>query len=254
MLRPCVDYGEISEAARCPQHARDLKPSRHERGYGNAWARLSKRARRRQPWCSDCGSQDDLTVDHSPEAWERHEAGLEITLDLVTVVCRSCNGRRGRARPMSDEGRVPAPQGSRTPGVAKSESVLGLQELNVDLVGSFRRGVLNPRPRRGRDMPTLSPLVEDQKTIVPNHVGTIVVILARDGAGFLKSNLESHVHESFMKDGARHLSTVEPLGTTLRRRFSSPHSSSTATSAIWRIVSGKARASRKVTRVPSSNG
>jgi hypothetical protein len=99
--------------------------------------------------------------------------------------------------------------------VAKSESVLGLQELNVDLVGSFRRGVLNPRPRRGRDMPTLSPLVEDQKTIVPDHVGTIVVILARDGAGFLKSNLESHVHESFMKDGARHLSTVEPLGTTL---------------------------------------
>jgi hypothetical protein len=37
MLRPCVDCGEISEAARCPQHARDPKPSRHERGYGNAW-------------------------------------------------------------------------------------------------------------------------------------------------------------------------------------------------------------------------
>lgn len=119
-MKPCIDCGEISAAARCPEHARALKPSRHARGYGNAWARLSKRARRLSPLCADCGSVEDLTVDHTAQAWERHEAGLEIRLEDVEVVCRSCNGRRGRARPTSDHRGDPASKGSRTPGVAKS--------------------------------------------------------------------------------------------------------------------------------------
>lgn len=75
-------------------------PSRPYRsvGYDAAWDRLSKRARRLQPWCSDCGTSTDLTCDHSPEAWERKERGLPIRLQDVDVVCRACNSRRGPAR------------------------------------------------------------------------------------------------------------------------------------------------------------
>ena len=72
------------------------------RGYGSAWQRLSARARRLQPFCSDCGATDDLTADHSPEAWERVAAGLPVRLADVDVVCRGCNSRRGRARPWGD--------------------------------------------------------------------------------------------------------------------------------------------------------
>lgn len=78
--------------------ARIYRGSRHERGYDNEWARLSKRARDKQPWCSDCGRPDDLTTDHSVTAWERRAAGKSIRLRDVDVVCRSCNSVRGAAR------------------------------------------------------------------------------------------------------------------------------------------------------------
>lgn len=87
---------KCSEPDRAEREAR--RGSRHERGYGNAWDRLSKRARRAQPFCSDCGSTADLTTDHSEEAWRRHELGKAIRLRDVDVVCRSCNGKRGAAR------------------------------------------------------------------------------------------------------------------------------------------------------------
>ena len=69
-----------------------------ERGYGAAWRRLSRRARRLQPWCSDCGRTDDLTADHSPEAWRRVALGKPVRLEDIDVVCRWCNADRGPAR------------------------------------------------------------------------------------------------------------------------------------------------------------
>lgn len=69
-----------------------------KRGYGYRWAKLSKRARELQPFCSDCGRPDDLTADHSVEAWKRHDAGLPVRLRDVDVVCRDCNTDRGAAR------------------------------------------------------------------------------------------------------------------------------------------------------------
>lgn len=100
-LRPCVDCGELAErGTRCLACRPPVdRPSSTAAGYDAAWTRLSRRARRLQPFCSDCGAVDDLTVDHSTQAWERHAAKLEITLDLVDVVCRACNSRRGPARP-----------------------------------------------------------------------------------------------------------------------------------------------------------
>lgn len=105
-----VSFERETSGAKCPE----CKPTRERtakriisesrrgtaksRGYDAAWTRLSRRARRLQPFCTDCGRQDDLTTDHSPRAWARREAGLPVRLEDVDVVCRACNGDRGPAR------------------------------------------------------------------------------------------------------------------------------------------------------------
>lgn len=101
-LSPCLVCGEPAERGRCPMHY-VARPQRLD-GYDRAWRSLSLRARRLQPFCSDCGAVDDLSVDHSPEAWERKAAGLAIRLEDVDVVCRACNSARGQARPSTRGG------------------------------------------------------------------------------------------------------------------------------------------------------
>ena len=102
-MRPCIECGEISESERCEAHK--LKSggthsqSAYERGYDHAWRKLSERARRLQPFCSDCGSTEDLQTDHTPQAWARQAAGKAIRLKDVAVVCGPCNRARGAARP-----------------------------------------------------------------------------------------------------------------------------------------------------------
>lgn len=116
MLRSvCPDCGSPFErdthVARCPacqpdRHARPDNTGRkaqwreaNRRPYmQRSWRRLSKMARDRQPFCSDCGSPYNLTADHSPEAWRRHDRGLAIRLEDIDVVCARCNAERGPAR------------------------------------------------------------------------------------------------------------------------------------------------------------
>jgi 5-methylcytosine-specific restriction enzyme A len=107
-LRACMNCGQPTRMTRCVpcgaeqakrwRAARGPMPSSVARGYDQSWRKLSIRARRAQPWCSDCGTTDDLTVDHTPEAWEAKAAGRPITPDLVSVCCRACNSKRGAAR------------------------------------------------------------------------------------------------------------------------------------------------------------
>lgn len=107
MLRPCTRCGEPTPDSRCADCAADGARIRAARrttttrglGYGTPWRRLSERARRLQPWCSDCGTTEDLTCDHSPTAWHRYEAGKAVRLRDVEVTCRACNTRRGSSRP-----------------------------------------------------------------------------------------------------------------------------------------------------------
>ncbi len=119
---PCIECGEPVKATRCEQcqrrdnRLRDRKrkrkprkrPSRHARGYDNAWTRLSERARQLQQFCSDCGATDDLQADHSPHAWERWEKGLPLRLEDIDVVCGRCNRKRGDARAGSARSRSKA--------------------------------------------------------------------------------------------------------------------------------------------------
>ena len=104
---PCIDCGTPAPTTRCPEHTKpDLRGTATQRGYDSTWQALSRRARRAQPFCTDCGARDDLTVDHTPEAWARKNAGLVIRLRDVGVVCRSCNSKRGRARPRGQRAQV----------------------------------------------------------------------------------------------------------------------------------------------------
>lgn len=111
-LQPCIDCGELSERNRCQTHrpAHAPKAPGKQRGYDWPWKQLSRRARRLQPFCSFCGTTEDLTTDHTEEAWRRKEQGLPIRLEDVDVLCRPCNSSKGRARPTgvrADGGPVP---------------------------------------------------------------------------------------------------------------------------------------------------
>lgn len=99
--RPCTVCGEPCDGYRCDEHTPPPPPkrSKDERGYDWTWVNLSRRARKLQPFCTDCQTTDDLTADHLPIAWERKLSGKTIRLCDVEVVCRSCNSKRGQARP-----------------------------------------------------------------------------------------------------------------------------------------------------------
>lgn len=106
-MRPCIECGEPSDNERCDEHRipRRDKPNggRHilnarQRGYDGLWDKLSKRARKLQPFCSDCGATHDLQADHSEEAWKRKAAGKPIRLQDIDVLCGPCNRKRGAAR------------------------------------------------------------------------------------------------------------------------------------------------------------
>lgn len=104
-MRPCLGCGDISVTSWCsscrPPQRHRVRGTARQRGYTSSWDQLSKRARRMQPFCSDCGTREDLTVDHLPEAWARHAAGKVIRLQDVAVVCGPCNSARGSSRPGS---------------------------------------------------------------------------------------------------------------------------------------------------------
>lgn len=105
-MKLCVICGEPCESSRCNEHPAPAKPktSATQRGYTSSWDRLSKRARQIQPWCSACGTKDDLTGDHL--RWPAK------SLKDVDVLCRSCNsakGAPGRTEPTTGQGaKVPS--------------------------------------------------------------------------------------------------------------------------------------------------
>lgn len=112
-LRPCLTCGEPCAGPRCDEHtihrkSTKVKAPAAQRGYDAAWNRLSKRARRLQPFCTDCGSSEDLQADHLPQAWERKALGKPLRLADVEVVCAPCNRARGAARgPSATRGSAP---------------------------------------------------------------------------------------------------------------------------------------------------
>lgn len=117
---PCIDCGELTTATRCEACGKrsermrirkhSPKASPRKRGYDSKWRRLSRLARNLQPFCGNCGATTDLQCDHTPEAWERYEHGLEIRLQDIQVLCGKCNREAGAAR-----GKKSRPKAARFP-------------------------------------------------------------------------------------------------------------------------------------------
>lgn len=119
-LKPCLVCGEPSARSRCPEHWTDGHDHDGDRGYNAAWRRLSRKARRLQPFCTDCGTTEDLQADHTPEAWARHAAGKTVRLEDIDVVCGPCNRSRGAARPGATRGGDRIVAGQKAEGKAQS--------------------------------------------------------------------------------------------------------------------------------------
>ena len=125
VLVPCLDCSELTHEptqGRCEECAaerrrvkergrtrtRDNRPDRTG-PQAAAWRRLSVRARKSQPWCSDCHETrtqveargDRLEADHLPSAWHKHQEHKPLTLEDVEVVCGQCNIARGSSQPGS---------------------------------------------------------------------------------------------------------------------------------------------------------
>ena len=104
----CPECGHVFERDNDNANCRDCRaPDTRERtatkvesdaAYDYRWRQLSKKARKLQPFCTDCGSPYDLTADHTEQAWQRYYAGKTVRLQDIDVVCRSCNSERGAAR------------------------------------------------------------------------------------------------------------------------------------------------------------
>lgn len=79
---PCSTAYETARVAR--------RGSRAQRGYGPAWRKASKAAIAAQPYCSVCGTTEDLTGDHVVPikygGTEQHG---------VVTMCRKHNSSRG---------------------------------------------------------------------------------------------------------------------------------------------------------------
>ncbi|KAA1248799.1 HNH endonuclease [Mycobacterium simiae] len=104
-LRPCIVCGEVTAKSRCEDHrpkrpAKDL-PRDHPHMNPARWKAASASARRRQPWCLDCGAVEDLTVDHVISIDEDPSLAYE-PLNFA-VRCRPCNSRRGATGCTDDE-------------------------------------------------------------------------------------------------------------------------------------------------------
>ena len=91
----CLERGcgnITDQPPRCDEHSDHVLPRHPNRlprpRYDAAWSRYSAQLRKEQPWCSRCGSDQDLTVDHIIPG---------TTAGGVQVLCRSCNGRKSGA-------------------------------------------------------------------------------------------------------------------------------------------------------------
>jgi 5-methylcytosine-specific restriction endonuclease McrA len=81
--------GTISERSRCPEHDPRHDGSSTPRlprpRYDSRWRALSEQARAAQPWCTVCGTDSDLVLDHVLPGTDA--GGL-------MVLCRRCNSRK----------------------------------------------------------------------------------------------------------------------------------------------------------------
>lgn len=92
-LKPCLDCGTPTNGPRCTEHA-TAGPRDHIASFNNGrWKTLSKRLRRLAPFCEECATTVNLTVDHVLPVSKFPE--LTYAVENCRVLCNVCNGKRG---------------------------------------------------------------------------------------------------------------------------------------------------------------
>ena len=121
LARRCLDCGQRARGTRCPRCEASRRGTTTERGYGHAHRQRARAAVTAQPWCSTCGSTDDLTADHlAPLARGGHPLGP------LRVLCRSCKlAPRQRCLKVNglDDASPPSSAIIRSPDSARREQV-----------------------------------------------------------------------------------------------------------------------------------
>jgi 5-methylcytosine-specific restriction endonuclease McrA len=95
--RPCLGCGQvIASGSRCSDCQLERKPAKHRIGRtatDRRWRNLSQRLRKASPFCEQCGSRDDLTVDHIIGLDEAPQ--LAYVEENLRVLCRGHNAAGG---------------------------------------------------------------------------------------------------------------------------------------------------------------
>lgn len=93
--QPCIECGELTERNRCARHQLPTRPKTNTNHVAFAnntrWKNLSKRLRKQSPFCEQCGTPNDLTVDHIVRHADRPEWAYEE--DNCRILCRHHNGK-----------------------------------------------------------------------------------------------------------------------------------------------------------------
>lgn len=76
---------QLVKSGRCSTHTTKHSATTGQRGYDGRHKRASQSARADQPWCSWCGTDEDLTADHVDPTDPNSP---------LQVLCRPCNTRR----------------------------------------------------------------------------------------------------------------------------------------------------------------
>lgn len=123
-MKPCVVCGEVTERSRCSEHILpDLRAKdRVTRQRTARWKRTSTRLRRQQPFCSECGTQDDLTVDHVIPLADGGDPYDENNLD---VLCRPCNSRKGASTRGDEVREAEGPTAGKAESASHMRTALG---------------------------------------------------------------------------------------------------------------------------------
>lgn len=96
LTRPCNGCGKLVRASLCLDCKRvkeRSRPTRAQRGYNYAWNKLSKELRAANPFCNNCGTTTDLTLDHITPLSKNGKS----VLSNLQVLCRKCNSQKANS-------------------------------------------------------------------------------------------------------------------------------------------------------------
>lgn len=96
MNRPCLKCGVVIAAgSRCSECRPRQQYQRGTKGRTATdwrWRKTSQRLRKASPFCEECASTTDLTVDHRVPI---SRGGAVYAIKNLAVLCRQCNARKG---------------------------------------------------------------------------------------------------------------------------------------------------------------